>query len=817
MPCVEMDSLCEMYFVLRDAAPGERQERLACFAGTDPEMFQRLCGLLAADTTVIDNLIEAAANADDVPIEHVGPSIPGLCLLSVIGEGGFGVVYLAEQAQPIRRLVAVKVLRRELLGQDSHLRFRDECQAMAVMDHPFVASVLHWGLAPDGRPYIVMPLIPGAPISDYCKGKDLDPGAIALLMAKVVEGVEHAHSRGIIHRDLKPANIIVSDLNGDAVPRVIDFGLAKAVNGPLTPHHPLTLDGSRCGTLQYMSPEHVTAHTVDVRSDVFSLGLILRELLTGLPPYSQQQAELAVQVGSIRQLISTPLPPPSKSCERSLPRELDWIVEKATAPRPEERYQTAAGLRDDLLALVEGREVKAGPPARLYRLWSWACRNAVFATTIITIVTAIVLAGSVSAWMAARESRARSHTAQVAMFLQSIIDGLDPALAQGRDRSLVMEALRRATGALELGTQPPEVQLQICQLLSRAYLNVGEPAAALPFARRSRDIALRLFPQHHPKWFSAQLLYLEAAKDVLAPGQLEQDTSLPSRLAFSHRLRQEYPRGSRARALATIAAGNYAWIDDSGSDRNSYLRELHEDLKQTLGDSDRLTMRIGRWRARNLDPDHIQALAVLFEIREVAIRSYGRADPEAWAGLDMEGYHLFRAKGPQAAIDHLSAGIPDAERILGARHKTVVFAYENLGHALLRSNQIEEAEAVVRIALQRSADAYGKTSHIHALILGYWYTIQLIRGDTAAADAALADLRIAAAQWTQLKWMDLPEMILPSENFEQIILALDRIGRSERGDRICAAESVRDPDLVRRISAKRADQRSRIPTTPAPE
>jgi WD40 repeat protein/serine/threonine protein kinase/tetratricopeptide (TPR) repeat protein len=369
-----------------------------------------------------------AGTVDLAPAEQPGTVIGPYRLLEQIGEGGFGVVFLAEQTQPVRREVALKVLKAGMDTRQVVARFEAERQALAIMDHPNIARVFDGGATPSGRPYFVMELVKGVPITEFCDRDHLTPRRRLELFLPVCRAVQHAHQKGIIHRDLKPSNVLVALYDGRPVPKVIDFGVAKAAGPSLTEKTLVTGFGNIVGTLEYMSPEQAGINQLDVdtRSDIYSLGVLLYELLTGSPPFTRQDSETAGMLEMLRAIreqeptrpstrLSTAEGLPALAANRGtepakLARlvrgELDWIVMKALEKERTRRYETANGLATDLQRYLADEPVQACPPSAAYRFRKFARRNKAALAMAAVVAGALVLAVvglAVSNWLVARE------------------------------------------------------------------------------------------------------------------------------------------------------------------------------------------------------------------------------------------------------------------------------------------------------------------------------------------------------------------------------------------------------------------------------
>jgi hypothetical protein len=351
----------------------------------------------------------------------VGTFIGPYRLAQWLGEGGGGVVYMAEQESPVRRQVALKVIK---LGMDTRrviARFEAERQALALMEHPNIARVLDAGATETGRPYFVMELVRGAKITDYCAQNNVPLRERLALFRKVCHAIQHAHQKGIIHRDIKPSNILVTLQDGAPVPKVIDFGIAKAIETPLSDGTALTLNEQLLGTPATMSPEQIRGGVdVDTRSDIYSLGVVLYELTADRPPFDTGEL-LRRGVDEMRRVLCDVEPPrPSVATREALPHrsaalrgDLDWIVMKALEKDRERRYQTVRGFELDIEHYLQDEPVAARPPSRLYRLRKLVRRNKVAFAAIGATTLALVGGLTISTWLFFRASNAERQQAQL--------------------------------------------------------------------------------------------------------------------------------------------------------------------------------------------------------------------------------------------------------------------------------------------------------------------------------------------------------------------------------------------------------------------
>ncbi len=365
--------------------------------------------------------------------QALGTMIGPYKLMEKIGEGGFGIVYVADQQEPIRRRVALKIIRPGTESREVLSRFDAERQAIALMDHPNIARVFDAGETDTDQPYFVMELVRGAPLTAFCDGQKLDMTERLRLFVTICHAVQHAHQKGIIHRDLKPSNILVTIQDGRPLAKVIDFGVAKAIGQSLTVKTIYTRFASMVGTPAYMSPEQAEMSNVDVdtRSDIYSLGVLLYELLTGSTPFAPDRLQ-SVGFDELRRIIREEEPPrpstrlstlnnerastvaanrrldPGK-ISSSMKRDLDWIVMKAIDKDRSRRYSTAGALAQDVSRFLMDQPVEARPPSAQYRFWKFARRNKVAISTASMVAGALIVGIAISLWQARVAIRERDE------------------------------------------------------------------------------------------------------------------------------------------------------------------------------------------------------------------------------------------------------------------------------------------------------------------------------------------------------------------------------------------------------------------------
>jgi serine/threonine protein kinase len=484
--------------------------------GAPPERLRRLL-MFGRDES--DEQEQPTASWDMLN-EKPGSQIGRYRLVRLVGEGGMGMVYLAQQEHPIRRQVALKIIKPGMDSKRVMVRFEAERQALALLDHPNIAHVYDAGTTEVGRPYFVMEYVKGLSITEYCDHHKLTIDQRLRLFQRVCEAVQHAHQKGIIHRDIKPSNILVSAQDDKATPKIIDFGVAKAIAAPLTERTLFTEDSHLLGTPEYMSPEQadMSNEDIDTRSDIYSLGVLLYVLLAGILPYDSKTFRQG-GVEHIRRIIreTDPKTPSTRltklgeeatklaenrrmeihTLARYLKKELEWIPLKAMRKDRAERYRSASEMADDIENYLNGEPLMAGPPGASYKLKKFVRRNRALVGGIAAVLVVFIVGIVVSTILAIGQARARSEAQLVTNFLNRNVLGSASDI-KGREAT-VIDVLDAAVAKLDKGQfrDQPLIEASIRRTLAMKYYDLGRFAVAAQYQKPVHRIYLEQLGENH--------------------------------------------------------------------------------------------------------------------------------------------------------------------------------------------------------------------------------------------------------------------------------------------------------------------------------
>jgi serine/threonine protein kinase len=499
----------DIYFTALEKTDGKgRAAYLDEACGSDSELRARVERLLSAQPKVNSFLESPAPGINGFPTvdhpitEQPGTQIGACKLLQQIGEGGFGVVYMAEQTEPVRRKVALKIIKPGMDSKEVIARFEAERQALALMDHPNIAKVLDGGTTDAGLPYFVMELVKGIPVTQFCDENQLDTERRLQLFVTICRAIQHAHQKGVIHRDIKPNNVLVTLHDGEPVPMVIDFGVAKAISQQLTEKTMFTAFGQMIGTPQYMSPEQaeMSGLDVDTRSDIYSLGVLLYELLTGTTPLDPKRLR-ETAFHELQRIIREEEPPrPSArlttlqeqsatiaSNRGTVPNklgslvrgDLDWIVMRSLEKNRERRYDTPNALADDIRRFLSSEPVEACPPSLLYKVAKFARRNKATLVTTATIAAALLIGLTFAVCQAVRATNERNR----AIALE--IEAHQAARQAVEEAERANQAEKKATTEAHLAEENEQAVSSVIDFLVKEIISQADP-----FQQHNRDLTI---------------------------------------------------------------------------------------------------------------------------------------------------------------------------------------------------------------------------------------------------------------------------------------------------------------------------------------
>ncbi len=709
------------------------------------------------------------SGTSDVPMKTIGP----YRLLRRIGEGGMGEVWMAEQSTPMRRQVAVKIIK---TGMDTGMviaRFEAERQALAMMDHPAIAKVLDGGATPEGRPYFAMEYVKGDPITIYCDRHRLSTTERLELFIQVCEGIQHAHQKGVIHRDLKPSNILVTVADGRPVPKVIDFGVAKAISQHLTDRTLFTEVGVLIGTPEYMSPEQadLSGLDIDTRTDVYALGVVLYELLTGTLPFDRHTLRDR-GLDEIRRVIREVDPPrPStrltglgqdsvdvatkrqtevRQLVGQLRGDLDWITMKALEKDRTRRYDTATGLAADVRRHLRDEPVLAGPPSSVYRATKFMRRHRVgvsAAAALFLVVVGFAVAMAEQARRVTRErDRATQESAranreaeaarQVSDFFLRLFELADPSEARGSSVT-AREILETGSARIEqdLGEQPV-LQSRVMATIGDAYEKLGLYKNADALFRKSLDVRTKagIAPD-----LMAEALFKLGYLQVKSGNFSEAAANLGKALA----IQESTPGVSPAAIAETIGAigelaysqGDYPKAESHFERRLEMLREHSPGSEREIADSlTELAMAVQQTQS-----DYARAKALNEEALAIRRRIFSAPHVGISESLNNLAMVYYRSKDYTAAEPLFKESLAMNRQLFGDVHPEVSANLNNLGLVARDRGDYRQADELLGQAVTMDRALYGARHIQVARLLNNWAETVRRSGDPRRAETLLRE------------------------------------------------------------------------------
>jgi non-specific serine/threonine protein kinase/serine/threonine-protein kinase len=655
------------------------------------------------------------------PNDEIGP----YRLRDRVGVGGMGEVWSAEQQKPFRRKVALKIVKAGMDSTEIVARFEAERQALALMDHPCIAKVYDAGATPIGRPYFAMEFVPGLPITEYCDQHKLNTRERLKLFIRLCDGVQHAHQKAVIHRDLKPSNVLVTEVDDEAMPKVIDFGVAKATAQPLTEKTMFTQMGQLIGTPEYMSPEQadLSGEDIDTRADIYSLGVILYEMISGELPFDSEELRAAGFDGIRRKIREEDPPTPSrrittlndskstaasrrtdpKALSKQLRGEVDWIIMKAIDKDRARRYASASDLAADIQRYLRNEPVQAGPPSVTYRFKKFVIRHRVGVVAASLVIFAMMLGiagttiGLFRAINAERVAREEAEAAsQVSQFLEGLFAVSDPGEARGNSvtaREILDRGAEKITTELE---DQPVVEARLLVTMGRVYRRLGlydEASALLERALELRigvlgdesvevaeaDLELAWLLSKTGDYTAAQRLY-EQALEIQESTHGSESPEVAKTMSSIANVHKRARRYDEARALHERALAI----------REKTLGPNHTEVSNSLNLLGNLHIVMG---------EHKSAVPLYKRALTIREKNLGQNHPRVGVVLGNLANVYWQMGDFDRAREYNGRALDIQEKVLGPEHPDLAFALTNTANLLAASGDYAAARDVHERAL----------------------------------------------------------------------------------------------------------------------
>ena len=790
-------------------ASEQRAAYLQSACGADHELRSEVESLISSHEAAGSQFLAVAApdllltSSQNSLISPANQSIGRYRLVRELGRGGMGQVWLAEQTEPVKRQVALKVIKGGMFDSSLLERFQSERQSLAIMDHPSIAKVFDAGATADGQPYFVMEYVPGVPITDYCDEKKFTIPQRLELFIKVCEGIQHAHQKAIIHRDLKPENILVVEVDGKPLPRIIDFGLAKSASPEMFGAAQFTREGGFLGTPGYMSPEQAdpSVHDVDTRTDVFSLGGILYVLLTGSPPFDAERLRKQPLDEALRQLREEDPPRPStkantqrdgtrttveargtqpKELVAVLRGDLDWITMNALERDRARRYATPSELAADIRRYLNHEPIQARPASLPYRMKKYVRRHRIAVAVGATLAAVFVAFAVLQGAQLRRTTRERDRADRIAEFMTEMFKVSDPSEARGNSIR-AREIIDKASKDIDTGlARDPELQAQMMHVMGTVYRSLGLYPRAELLLRQAGKIRQQALGSEHPDTLRSMALL---ARVLVDEGQYTQAEKLfRETLDIQRRVlgRQHSDTLGSMTGLAVILTGQGRYAETEQLYRETLdirHRVLGAEHPDTLESGARLALALsyeGHYpeaeklfsetlaiQRRVLGPDHpktlwsAQGLAwtmsaegryaeaeqLYRETLDIRHRVLGPEHPDTLESATRLALTL-STEGHTHEAEKLERETLDTlRRVLGPEHPNTLGTMEILGTTLLDEGRYPEAEKLLRQARDSERRVFGPESPYTA---SSTYSLACVAARRHHRDEALSLLREAA-------------------------------------------------------------------------
>jgi serine/threonine protein kinase/tetratricopeptide (TPR) repeat protein len=728
------------------------------------------------------------------PPEHIGP----YRILETLGEGGMGVVYLAQQTEPVERKVALKVIKLGMDTKEVVARFESERQALALMDHPNIARILEGGVTDEGRPFFVMEHVPGESITEYCDRHKLSTRERLALFEQVCRGVQHAHQKGIIHRDLKPTNIQVMLQDGKPVPKVIDFGVAKATNRRLTEKTLYTEQGQLIGTPAYMSPEQaeMTGLNVDTTTDIYSLGVLLYELLVGVLPFDQKTLR-SKSLDEVHRLIRE-VDPPRPSTRLSgigedataialqrrtdvsrlrgqLKGELDWIILKAMEKDRTRRYSSASELAADIERYLKHQPILAHAPSTTYQLRKMVRRHTTAVGFAATVLVLIIGFGVWMSFLYTRAVRAEDAAAseaetatQVSDFMVEMFEVVDPSQALG-ETITAKEILDQGAEKIERDlTDQPLIQARLMDTMGQVYGSLGllqKSESLLESALEVREAELDSYDLEIAN-------SLTNIGDLYISGRRFQEAIDPLERALAIRERHLGPLHIDTAWSKYYLGQARAWLIE-GDRARSLLRQALAVFEKELGPN----TRAAAWCFNDLalsygvEGNNEEAVPLFRRSLEIKEKCLDPKDPDIALGLNNLNYTLVRLGRYEEAEPVLRRGLKIQEQVLPVEHVRLAVTLHSLGEVVRNLGRSVEAESLLTRALEIQERGFGSDNPEMALTLT---SLGALYRDTDRYEESQRTFKRAIAAFEDTVGPDYPDLAKSLDEYAQL---MEKLGR----------------------------------------
>lgn len=747
MDANRFERISELFEAVRSLPKDECDEYLSKACGDDAELRKDIEELLAEhsrqsplDTSTPGELADLLAS-ETTGDRDTPTKIDRYTIIEHIGEGGMGSVYEARQKNPDRS-VALKVIKRGMDSKQVIARFEAERRAVAMMDHPNIAQVFDAGTTEDGRPFFAMELVHGVSIIEYCQIQKLDMASRLELFMQVCRAMQHAHQKGIIHRDIKPSNVLVTEVDGVPIPKVIDFGIAKATSGELDAHTAITMHGQLVGTPAYMSPEQtkLNGQHVDTRTDIYSLGVLLYELLTGTTPFTDKEL-LSKGIAEMMRVITDDEPEKpstrlftlekqgtSTTIDQTISKptlgsmlqgDLDWIAMKCLEKNPDRRYESSSALAQDIARFIHNEPVEARPPTRAYKIHKFVQRNRlqVIAGAVVLCVLVLGIAGTTAGMIWAldeqtnakriaqvAENEAQTADAIVEYLLTDLLGAADPARMEGRDltvRQAVSIASKSIKGEF---ADRPEIEARVRSTIARTLEQLGVFDEAEPHHRRKLEIykslqgkagkdtiysmhSLASNLMHQSRFDDAIEITLEeisVLRESGDPGDLQLINAL-SNLGVAY-----LQTGQYTEAAPILEETLQAKRLSNGDLDPSTLSSIHNlaGLYGQIGQSER-------------------SLELSREAYEGRLETIGPGDPRTFGSLNLVTWMLNKLERYDESKTILESAIVNAESSLGPTHVQTISLIRTLANQYRKQGEFAKAEQLLTPMLVALRDTLG--------------------------------------------------------------------------------------------------------------